>query len=664
MALAEKTVRFVFPVRKTTLATNTTLATATEHDFGDITIQLPESSKTFRSVVVRLTHRMGTTTTARRLDGVRIGVQIDAVSPAGNDATGTGVAATGDPYSHVIDYDATAHFVNNYSGTSHTFGVTCRYEHDVADVVYQITCEVFITYTYQDTSADQIKTVSLPLEGLTTWATITANTNIRGTAAAGQIPALDTYLPEGGKVYRQIWLEISATDGGAATTDFNINYSISGSTTEVGATIEQGLNGSARWYDLWNITSVINTASVQDFQAWSSLANTFEGLHAVLHITYQFNLASTTRVMNSVRLAINSDFGMIMGTASTARQVYDNELVINEPGTITIKQSGAQVFYGMTSGTNVSLLFEGAGKAGGAQTTFRTYVGNALTHAGSRCILHRLDLAHGGTALTLARGRNVIRMSVYSSSATNAVQGLSGWYYINYESDVSSAGIGAHNRSVMYHLGGGFNQNVSGAVNQEFATANQRTPIISQADYYLSGVAWEFHSFTSTANFVNLYAEVLSGESGKGDGWAKVKSFSHGQQAEVGWITNICDDENDFVRKYPNDLYRPNRRNILLNIETARIYRYVGNAILHPSINVWLTMHNITGTVAASVSGSGGSTVNISLISADRNIVLDKTSRVGNGAYSFTWYDLTEQVFTEARENGVLIGRSDTSTPV
>jgi len=661
MAIGEKTVRFAFDPRLTTLATATTLAGAAEHDFGDITIQLPESSKTFRSVIIRLTHMMCTTTTARRLDGVRCTCQIDAVTPAASDLTGTGLAQSGDPYSHSIDFDATTHFVNNYVGTSHTLGVLCRYEHDVIDVVQQITCEVFITYSYEGTSARQIKTVSFPLEGLTTFAGTVANTNIRGTSATGQIPLLNTYLPEANKTYRQIWLEVSALDGSAAVTDFSISYSISGSTTAVRSLIEGGLNGSTRWYDLWNITAIVNPAAVQDFQAWSSLASRFEGLHAIIHITYECDLP-TGRVMNSIRIPIRSDIGMVMGTVAGDRAVYESEFVIAEPGTITIKQSGAQVFYGLTSSVNLVMMFEGTGKATGAQTTARTYVGNSMgVHAGSRVVAHRLDLAHGGTALSFARGKNIIRMLVYSSSATNAILDMNGWFYINYESDVSASGIQAHNNTLVYYIGGGFNMGIAGAVNLEIATANQRTPILTPANYFLSAVGYEFNIFASVRNYLCLYAEILAGESSKADGWAVMSKLGTHGPTEIGWITNICPDENDYFRKYPNDIYR---QNIKLNIETARKYRFSGLTTLHTSLRLVITVHAIPYTVAGDITGSSGGTVNISLISADDNRVLDKTSRVGNGSYSFTWYDPTEQVYTEARESGLLLGRSETATPV
>lgn len=46
----------------------------------------------------------------------------------------------------------------------------------------------------------------------------------------------------------------------------------------------------------------------------------------------------------------------------------------------------------------------------------------------------------------------------------------------------------------------------------------------------------------------------------------------------------------------------------------------------------------------------------VNLSSADVKVL--STSRSGNGAYNFVWYDNTEQVYSVARENDNFIGRS------
>jgi hypothetical protein len=76
------------------------------------------------------------------------------------------------------------------------------------------------------------------------------------------------------------------------------------------------------------------------------------------------------------------------------------------------------------------------------------------------------------------------------------------------------------------------------------------------------------------------------------------------------------------------------------------------------------TYHAITYSVSGTVSGSAGGTVTLNLCRANTGERVLTTTRTGNGTYTFTWYDDTENVFVEARESGALIGRSDAGVAV
>ncbi len=654
MAQAPKTVEFPFAPLLTTLATNTTLGTATEHTFAAITVGLPESSKTIRCAWIQITHNLAATTTARRLDGMRVGVQIDAVAfNDGTDLTGTGIGQTGDPYSHHMTRDVTSYFVTNYTGTSHTVGVRVRVEHDVADTVNNITCKLFITYDYDDTSATQVKTIKLLMESAASFLSITANTNLRGSAASGQIPNLDSLLPEASKTYRQIWFEIHATDGGAAVTDFNMNVAIdSGSNAR--ATLELGLNGSARYFDIW-VQNSMATNAAHDFQAWSSLASRFQNCYVVMHVTYEFDAASSTAIFNSVQIPINSKFGYLAGTAVGDQDVFESELWIEEPATITMVQSGVVVMMSNGNGT-LNIECVGSGAAGGDQgTTTAAYTITNLTHSGGRSVAHRIDLAHGGTALTLGRGRNVLQLKMYGSSAT-AVSDPSGFWYINYTSGKSSKGIGAHNCTTRWIINDGYTSPIAGAGQREIATTNQRTPNIPQTNYFLNAAAYEINSNLFNTGWQKLLAEVVSGE-GAADGWETMAIYTQMHSSEFGWLTTVIPAVKKFKR-HPNDsIYG------YMNIENARKYRHYGTTTQHLSTILVMTMHAITFTVDGTISSSNGGTVNISAVDEVLGVREGSTSRTGNGAYSITVYDNTNDHYAEAYESATYLGRSASGKP-
>lgn len=77
----------------------------------------------------------------------------------------------------------------------------------------------------------------------------------------------------------------------------------------------------------------------------------------------------------------------------------------------------------------------------------------------------------------------------------------------------------------------------------------------------------------------------------------------------------------------------------------------------------FLTYHAITYTVSGTVYGSAGGTVTLSLHRSDTHEVVLTTSRTGNGAFSFTWYDNTVDVYVVARESDTRLGRSKNGTP-
>jgi hypothetical protein len=126
----------------------------------------------------------------------------------------------------------------------------------------------------------------------------------------------------------------------------------------------------------------------------------------------------------------------------------------------------------------------------------------------------------------------------------------------------------------------------------------------------------------------------------------------------------------DDLKRWPLD---PESR---LDVETARSYRFQHNLTATTSLGIiwqsvmFITHHSITYTISGNVTGSAGGTVNIDAhVAADAGSVdagdeIGATSRVGNGSYSITWYDNTVAVYTEARESGVLLARSDTQVAV
>lgn len=650
MAQAIKTVEFPFDTRLTILTTATTLGAATEHAFTAVTVGLPESSKTIRAAWLEVTFN-DANATAHSFDGVRLGVQIDAVAfDDGTDLTGTGIANSGDHWSAFVNRDVTTYFTTNYTGTSHTVGARIRVESSAAAGVDNITCKLYVTYEYDDTSATQVKTVKIPMEGITATLGTTANTNIQGSSGAAQIPLLDTFLPETSKTFRQIWFEVHATDAGAAATDFNAVYAID-SGTNARAVLEKALNSSCRYFDIW-VQNSMTTNATHNFQAWSSLTAMFQRFCVIMHVTYEFASSSTT-IMNSILVPFQSEPSLLNGTAAGDQDVFDVEFWIEEPATVTMRQSALFLTFEANAASNITPAVSGLEKATGTQgTTTSTYTVSAFVQAGSQNLCHRIDLAHGGSAIALARGRNKLRTKIFGS-VSGIVSGLGGYFIINYTSGKATT-IGQHNVTTQWPLCTIYDGTIAGTASRSVATTNQRTPNIPQANYFLNTIASHLETNATATGFFSIMAEKLAGE-GAADGWAVIDTICSIKDAEYGHNTYLGTGRQNWIPYTGSPLS-------LMNLETARVQRLYGNLIQMVSLKRVITTHAITSTVSGDISGSSGGTVNIKLINNSTFDLLQSTSRTGNGAYSFTHYDDTEDVIVVATETDSLKGASKQAT--
>ena len=109
------------------------------------------------------------------------------------------VLNTGENISFFTERDFTSHFVTNWTGTSMTCDVQLQINQSTGTTLgmANVCCILYITYEYDDTSTTQLVTQWIPLNAPRDALPTTKTSH-------DTVPALDTYLPEASKTYRNI----------------------------------------------------------------------------------------------------------------------------------------------------------------------------------------------------------------------------------------------------------------------------------------------------------------------------------------------------------------------------------------------------------------------------------------------------------------------------
>jgi hypothetical protein len=641
MAQRVKTIEYAFQ------SYNSSLASATRYDFSAITLYIPETtSRTFRSVIVEVTCR-DTATSATSLTAPLVGVKLGAAA-FGDTTLGDPPGNTGESGQYIFLRDATAYFVTNFgSGASQTCQVGVQF---TGPATINHSAKLYITYEYDDSAGTQVKTVRIPLESGTDALTTTL-TEI----GTNQIPALDTFLPEASKTYRNIWFELTYNEFTLGpTNDAQLGMQVDSGSENLSGAHESGLGSSCAGKYLWDqgASPAWATNAVHAFKLRSSnitAASTFNHVGILLCVTYEYSPADSTTIINSLVLGMApiTSAGQTASTDALGEQV---EFWIEEPATVTLVQSGALVFYSQVTWVNPAVSF-------GTQS-YRTYTDANMAYCGVSCFTQRIDSGSAaGSALTPARGKNVLRTRIYTSTGGSphpaALQGL---VYLNYTSGKSSQGVGAHNQTTAWTV----QESQASATVGNIAAAQWIN--VPETAWFRSDLTAVVQNVMGAANTpvcnITVEAEAASGE--------LTEEFVHlagtfGQtDVELGWYPAITPE--DWFDPRTWDRWASDPETSRMDIEGSRRMRVTSWPVGTRALFLLLTKHSISFTVSGTVSGSGGGTVYLKVCRASDGVKLAETSRVGNGAYSVTVYDNVNNVYVEAYEGASYLGRSDNGT--
>jgi len=613
MATSMKTVAFAFP--RLAAITNNTLT-----NFSQITVTLPEGSKVFKSCFVEfscndiITATGGTITT--KTAGLRLGAA--AYTSIANSNT---ITNSGENIALMFTQDYTAHFTTNWTGTSMTCDFQVQINQSTGTTLGMVDggAILYITYEYDDTSATQVKTVWIPFTSRL-GALATTKT------AFDTLPALDTFCAEGGKTYLNHGLLFEGNENLASTNDFTISFEFDSAGVVTSANHERALASDRFVRQVDEVSAYMTPAASRVLNIW--LTGTTAVMHtmtATFFATYTFTLASTTRMTVSLRLPMEMD-SPIGGTTTSDAQRASRDLYVPEPGTITTLKSAVKFFW--TQSASIGNLYVRSGSQ-----AYNTYTQNAAMVCGGCCLQRTVD-----DNITLARGKNTLSLDAYRSTTTVLGWSVCALWYMNYQCDVPSEGVGAANKTAMILQRGMSTTAAVGDLKLSAAAIS-----IPEADYFINSIGTEIWTLSATFTGTVANDERLAAEGGPA--WEQVVLDAAQPDGEVG-VKVMVATARSLYKRWPND---PDGNRI--DLETARRRQYCA---LNLAVQFWvklatlLTYHSVLYSVAGSVTGSDAGTVTIDLIRGGEKV--RSTSRVGDGAYSISWYPDGQEVYTVASD--------------
>jgi hypothetical protein len=631
----------------------TALAAATRREFGAITVAIAEtSSRTIVSAYLEVACR-GNETAATSMTSRLIGIRVDAV--AWNDESKVETIGTsGDQDSFRFRRDVTSYLQTNFTGTSHSVQVAVQFG---TLPTINHSARLVITYSYDDASAStRTKSVCIPLESAAS--TLTDSLAEIGTNQIPQLTGVGGLLPEAGITIRDIFFVVMANEGHASgTTDFSLAVSLDAESEVTLGVCEQALDSSPWLEAVWKRTDMA-TSTAHAFKARGTATGKFPQLFALLYVTYTYDHDTTTQLLNSLQMPMPTEPGNFGGATSGLQSKVSMVVPIEEPGTITLKQSGVVAAYNMPNSTLAGLNI-----AVGSQS-HRTYTPSTLYNspAGQQTVCHRFDSgAAAGSGVTLARGENEITLAWYRTSTGSGGAGY-GWtsmLILNYVSDLAADGAGAHNHTI--DLWGGGTDAVGSSTVRDYTFQ----PAIPESEYWVTCLGFKIDFLQAGRGMLALLAERQSGE-GIGDGWETLLTNGFCVSNETSVNTPWCNASAHFYR-HPVDP-DPNR----LELETSRTWRISGfldGTNSHGGFSSFvasITYHTITvsesGTLSDFASEGDGSGAVIKVHRADNDELLYQTTSAVGGGYSFTFYSDTLELYAQT-EYGTKSGRTLPFTP-
>lgn len=645
MAIRSNSIEYGWQTDSTIVNSGSTFVSSVER------VHIPElASRTFTDVIMQFHGRNSGLEIVNTIGLYTMSIQIDS-QPTESYYVQSMFNQTIEQISYTYFASASAYFNTYFTASAHNvkFYINSSNTRTIGHA-FKLLCG----YSFDDaTVTNSIKTVRLPINSITASVLGTAKAYIGNYTAS--IPALDSYLPESSKTYRNIFIEYHSNDASTSTANFNLITQIDNNPSSGSRfTISQSLQSGPYYYEIQKLSGSIDTSQTHSIAMQSSVANRLCNIGGILHVTYEYDYTGSTSILNSNVYSM-ADANFYVSQRNQGETFFYKRIYIPETGSIELRRSGVMFLNG---GSAPNTVYVSTNSSSNAVYTTQ----NASVQTGYCPLIFQID----GTgshipAITLASGYNDVR--IYYSALVNTAGSPSfhgALLYLNYVSIRNGPPL-THAHTVPKLIVGG-NNLINGSIGFMYShhTASITMPDVNY--YIVDSTDCHYFSFGAASNvpIFNMTETVLF-LTGSEYYYDKANplirnSFGFVNDARHYFAMTVS-DLTPFIQKYPNYTILQGRPKI--SLFTPRVFGYrtvhahVNATSNHSNMNL-LTYHSLTGSITGNIRNySGLGVMPLKVYDYNSGELLFATSSKGGGVIDTFWYDRHSDIYVVA-ESGSL----------
>ena len=205
--------------------------------------------------------------------------------------------------------DFTDIFQTNFTGSSHDVAFSWINAQNNAGVwvghSFLLTC----TYQYDDTNVEtNIKTIKLPIDNYIGYLPTSSFVFGSSTPNFTNIPALDSFLPEASKSYKDIYITYNGINASSTTSSVQFITNIDSGSDNPRYVQQSRMITDIAYFDIQSLSGSIDTSVSHALSGRSTVRNRLAYFSPMLNITYHYNGNASNDIITNIQVPFHADF--------------------------------------------------------------------------------------------------------------------------------------------------------------------------------------------------------------------------------------------------------------------------------------------------------------------------------------------------------------------